>query len=98
MNRRGFLSLIAPAAAALIVPQLLVPKRTIFLPPRGGWSEFQEIRVDDVVYLYGKPQLPIAVRLYGTSWIDTLKAEQLQEIVRAFGVPPHLLGNRRRDV
>jgi hypothetical protein len=37
MNRRGFLSLLAPAAAALVAPELLVPKRSIFLPPSGGW-------------------------------------------------------------
>lgn len=34
MNRRGFLGLLAGAAVA---PQLLVPERTIILPPRGGW-------------------------------------------------------------
>jgi hypothetical protein len=34
MNRRNFLGLLAPA---LILPELLVPKRTFFLPPKGGW-------------------------------------------------------------
>jgi hypothetical protein len=38
MNRRGFLSVLAGAAAAIIVPELLVPKRTFFLPPVGGWD------------------------------------------------------------
>lgn len=38
MNRRGFLSLIAPAAALIVAPELLLPKRTFFLPPGGGWS------------------------------------------------------------
>jgi hypothetical protein len=33
MNRRGFLSLLP----VLAVPVLLVPKRTFFLPPAGGW-------------------------------------------------------------
>jgi hypothetical protein len=40
MNRRGFFGLLAGAAAATIaLPdiELLVPKRTIFLPPAGGW-------------------------------------------------------------
>lgn len=37
MNRRGFLALLGGAGAALLVPELLVPKRTIFLPPAGGW-------------------------------------------------------------
>jgi hypothetical protein len=39
MNRRGFLSLIAKSApAALVLPELILPKRTFFLPPTDGWS------------------------------------------------------------
>jgi hypothetical protein len=39
MNRRHFLALIgATAPAALILPELLVPHRTFFLPPSGGWA------------------------------------------------------------
>lgn len=40
MNRRGFFGLFAGAtAAAIALPnfELLLPKRTIFLPPAGGW-------------------------------------------------------------
>ncbi len=40
MNRRGFFGLLAGAAAtAIALPELelLIPKRTIFLPPIGGW-------------------------------------------------------------
>lgn len=41
MNRRGFLGLLAAAPAAVVLApdlvELLAPKRTIFLPPRGGW-------------------------------------------------------------
>lgn len=37
MNRRGFLTLLAGAAAIAAVPELFVPKRTFFLPPAGGW-------------------------------------------------------------
>jgi hypothetical protein len=37
MNRRSFLSLLAPAGAALLAPDLLLPARSIFLPPAGGW-------------------------------------------------------------
>lgn len=39
MNRRGFLGLVAAAVPALILPELLVPKRTFFLPPAGGWAQ-----------------------------------------------------------
>lgn len=35
ISRRRFLF---GAAAALILPELLLPKRTFFLPPSGGWS------------------------------------------------------------
>jgi hypothetical protein len=37
VSRRGFLGCLAGAAAAIAVPELLVPKRTFFLPPDGGW-------------------------------------------------------------
>lgn len=40
MNRRKFLGLIAAAApAALILPELILPKRSFFLPPVGGWAQ-----------------------------------------------------------
>lgn len=55
MNRRGFLSLLAPAAAALIVPELLVPKRKIFLPPPGGWPN----------RIYGESWIDSALRMRG---------------------------------
>jgi hypothetical protein len=38
MNRRGFLRLLAPAAALIAAPELLLPRRTFFLPPAGGWG------------------------------------------------------------
>lgn len=38
ISRRGFLLGTAAAAAAVIVPELEVPKKTIFLPPAGGWG------------------------------------------------------------
>lgn len=42
MNRRGFLRALGTAATVGVVApaalaELLAPKRTIFLPPRGGW-------------------------------------------------------------
>lgn len=39
MNRRGFLKFLAPAAALIVAPELLIPKRTFFLPPAGGWHD-----------------------------------------------------------
>jgi hypothetical protein len=51
MNRRGFL-LAAPALLAL--PELIVPKRTFFLPPVGGWPDLTDrsffYEVCDVVH------------------------------------------------
>jgi hypothetical protein len=39
MNRRKFLSFLGVgAAAAIIAPELLLPKRTFFLPPAKGWT------------------------------------------------------------
>jgi hypothetical protein len=41
MNRRGFLAIlgitVAGAAAGVAIPELWTPKRTFFLPPKGGW-------------------------------------------------------------
>ena len=41
MNRRGFFGLLASTPVALVagaeLAELLAPRRTIFLPPRGGW-------------------------------------------------------------
>ena len=38
LNRRQFFLATLSTAAAIAVPELWVPKRTIFLPPRGGWG------------------------------------------------------------
>ena len=48
MNRRSFLRTLALSAGgiALLGPELLVPKRTYFLPPAGGW-----LREDPYAYL-----------------------------------------------
>lgn len=45
MNRRGFLRNVLAGAAVGVVAtpalaELLTPKRSIFLPPRGGWSSW----------------------------------------------------------
>lgn len=39
MKRRAFLGLMAAVPAALILPELLMPNRTFFLPPTGGWAQ-----------------------------------------------------------
>lgn len=48
MNRRGFLSLIAPAAALIVAPELFIPKRTFFLPPAGGWTHYHPGYLDQL--------------------------------------------------
>lgn len=40
MNRRNFFGLLAAAPTAIVAPELaelLAPKRTFFLSPKGGW-------------------------------------------------------------
>lgn len=50
LTRRSFLGLLAAGTAIAVAPELaalLAPKRTIFLPPVGGWIkpyEFNKIR------------------------------------------------------
>jgi hypothetical protein len=73
MNRRGFLSILAPAAVGtLVAAELTMPSRSIFLPPAGGWparpwvgkirSSYKVGEPDEwCKMLYGKPQFPLAV-------------------------------------
>lgn len=42
MKRRAFLGLFA-AAPVLLLPELIIPRKTFFLPPTGGWKETGEI-------------------------------------------------------
>lgn len=49
MNRRGFLGILAGAAAAVVVPELAKPK-TIFLPPDCGWPAPRDALSD---YMHG---------------------------------------------
>jgi len=37
ISRRQFLTYAAIGAGVIAVPELLLPKRTFFLPPKGGW-------------------------------------------------------------
>lgn len=37
ISRRSFLGVLVGAATAVVVPELIVSKRTFFLPPLGGW-------------------------------------------------------------
>jgi hypothetical protein len=59
MNRRGFL-LTAPAL--LVLPELIVPKRTFFLPPMGGWADltgqglYQKLRDPALYEIWGVGQ------------------------------------------
>lgn len=39
MNRRGFLKILGGAGVAIAAAELLIPERTFFLPPRGGWLQ-----------------------------------------------------------
>jgi hypothetical protein len=48
MNRRNFMSLFASVPVVAMVPSLIeVPKRTIFLPPKGGWAVGRCIDIDE---------------------------------------------------
>jgi len=48
-TRRGFLGALLALPVAAAAPELLVPAKTIFLPPRGGWV------VDDFSDFYLRP-------------------------------------------
>jgi hypothetical protein len=81
MNRRGFFGLVAASAAVVVAPELaelLVPRRTIFLPPAGGWlssrgllryTEFYDFQRDQLV---GRHDVLIAGEQCGVDQIITL--------------------------
>ena len=48
MNRRKFIASISQVGAAVAAGELLVPQRTIFLPPRGGW--WRDFSTEDMCY------------------------------------------------
>jgi hypothetical protein len=91
MNRRGFFGLLAASAAVVASPELaelLLPKRTIFLPPSGGWlssrgllrySEFYDIERDQLV---GRHDVLIAGEQCGVDQIISLNntPEQAQKM------------------
>lgn len=62
MNRRGFMLGAVQAAAALAVGEALLPKRTIFLPPKGGWAtatfSWPHTNIGDTVTLPWNPFAP----------------------------------------
>jgi hypothetical protein len=45
VNRRGFFKALGAIATTFVVPQLIVPQQTIFLPPAGGWAS-QTLDID----------------------------------------------------
>lgn len=76
LTRRGFLAGFAVVGAAgILVPELLVPKRTYFLPPRAGWRGYAgPIEFDDGLmhheYWY--------VRSIGTSGLTPIDTDLIQ--------------------
>lgn len=86
MNRRGFLGLLAAVPAAVV----LVPKRTIFLPPRGGWP------VDMSRYLTSKAcgssrPSPTPKAMF---WRKPLNEESLEELMTAMVRKADELGHK----
>ena len=98
MNRRGFLrglltvgvpAVVAPAALA----ELLVPKRSIFLPPRGGWDllmraralkrEMEEVVFQQMTRMRGDLVDPIYK-------VDPYKTPLLKYQISSFSNIPHM--------
>ena len=46
MNRRKFFGLSAATVAALGLPEIVLPERKIFLPPRSGW--YSDLRMREI--------------------------------------------------
>lgn len=67
MNRRSFLTIAGLSAAGLIVPELILPKRSFFLPPAGGW---EQPSLAELWLNYARDIVPIGVELR-TALTDT---------------------------
>lgn len=66
MDRRGFFKILAAtAAAAIVLPEIWTPSKTIFLPPRQGWWQPPMIMREVQQYLINTNEL--AMR-YDMAW------------------------------
>lgn len=57
MNRRGFLAGLLAGAGAAAAGELIVPNRSIFLPPAGGWKPWLN-KFENITQFGGSPYLP----------------------------------------
>jgi len=65
ITRRLFLGLAAGAAGALILPELIIPKRTFFLPPPGGWrpQDYTQVTTARTITLPGVHSFQVGQQL-----------------------------------
>jgi hypothetical protein len=90
MNRRALLGMLAGAATgALILPELWVPKRKWFLPPRGGWPSadptcYRIVGVQDEVTF---EWIPVDEVTEYEIWRDGM----LQQVIQSFTLPARLI-------
>ena len=85
MNRRDFFKFAASAGGILLLPELLSPRRTFFLPPVGGWRRYDYVSIalgymvtyqDIANNLYAPPQ-PAAYAIYdkyAAEWEEVFNA------------------------
>jgi hypothetical protein len=62
ITRRGFLQFLGVGTAGLLLSELIVPQKTFFLPPVGGWSRGYRELVDWGLFGSAEESLPA----YGT--------------------------------
>jgi hypothetical protein len=67
VNRRQFFGMTAAAVAAAGLPAFVLPRKTIFLPPKGGWDATEpRVWVGTVVYTLDRGW----VVFDGSQWIS----------------------------
>lgn len=94
MNRRGFFRALAVGAVTGVVAtpalvELLTPKRTIFLPPRGGWI-LTDIPVTLNIEIATGEYLDFIARTYGITRQEAAQVEvginnELYKVIDAQG-------------
>lgn len=83
MNRRGFLRALAVGVPAIVAPaalvELLAPKRTIFLPPRGGWYSPEVYDIETAI----GAELDALVRHHGPIYYNDAGLEMIEARIHA---------------
>jgi hypothetical protein len=73
MNRRELFKQLIGSTALLAIPELLLPCKTIFLPPRGGWIA-SDFKMREIKQYYVNDD--VMLLRYDVAWVDGMDYQQ----------------------